>query len=377
MQRCDALAEIRARDVKPQCKYSYMAKLGKPKGSRNKKTLEQLAPTASRPDRSRSQASDPGPLDQQPPLNDIQFPYFGTHPVFKPNIPPGTSHPGYYIAQGTSSTQPTVTDSGSMASDSQNRQPKLTNTIINANQTVSTAEEDSIGDYEGNWMDLDWQNCLGMDITEMQPQSKPTNSGLTNTPPSAADEPGSPTLVLESEPGGYEQTCTCFKKLTDHLCDLNVTERQQNIICPDVTLYKTNLVLGCAEGVLACHFCRLDSKVLLLVMTVLQTVLNWVRVEYSQHRTNPRNNLPATHFGNWKVPEADGHLIKSLLTSRTLGACEPVINILRLRMEEIAVGASKANLTYQYMDTEPLQHTLQRLITSLGELTEFVKPLEQ
>jgi hypothetical protein len=166
-------------------------------------------------------------------------------------------------------------------------------------------------------------------------------------------------------------SCSCLKRLADHLCHLNTIERRQDIICLDTTLSKTHTTLSCVDGVLECNHCRLDSKVVLLIMTVLQTALNWLNVEY-RHKTYARQ-LPAIYFGSWRVPEADGALIKNLLTNQILAASDSVVSTLRLRMDEITLKASKQNMSSRFMDAEFLQQTLQRLTSSLRELAEYVK----
>lgn len=354
-----------------------MAKLGKPKGSHNKRTLERLAITAARPALGSSQSDDAGSLQQTHPANNVQCQNFEPYAAFHTDELPATLHPGYYTAQGSPSTGPMTRDLWSIPTDFHDHQKHFAGTAtLNPNRMLLAADEHSMGDYVEDWMDKDWQNILGTSLTEIQrpvPPSEPTASSLNETPPSLADTRGSPSPVLGPEYGGCDQTCTCFKKLADHLHDLHVIERQQHIICFDMTLYKTNATLSCAKSVLMCQFSRLDSKVLLLVMTVLQTMLNWVRMEYSQQGGTSPQGLPAINFGNWKVPDTDAHLIKDMLTSRILTAYDSIVEILRLRMDEIALRVKSTNLTYQNMDTESLKHTLERLLASLGELMRTVR----
>jgi hypothetical protein len=164
----------------------------------------------------------------------------------------------------------------------------------------------------------------------------------------------------------HETMCVCLKKLTDHLCHLNVIERKQSIISLDTMLSETHMTLKCAETVLECHLCRLDSKVMLLIMTLLQTVLNWVLVEHQQKENRP--DLPPIHFGRWRVSTANGHLIKDLLTSRIVATSDSVISTLRLRIDEITLKARRDNMRYGFMDSESLQETLRRLTGSVRKL---------
>lgn len=236
-------------------------------------------------------------------------------------------------------------------------------------------------DFEENWIDADWARLGAGTEAERQPHSGLTHGGLDHVYPEGGGDPKScaqpgPQVDEEGNRKGHTCTFNCFPRLIEHLSNLKIIERQpKNIIDLEVTLSKADIVLGCAQRILGCYSCRLDSKVLLLLMTVLQTVLNWVRVEYTMKESS--QNPPAILFGNWKVPEADGHLIKGVLTRRILATYESVIKVLRLRMDEIALIASRENLTYQLMDAESLQHALQRLTTSLKQLIELTKTLSQ
>lgn len=232
--------------------------------------------------------------------------------------------------------------------------------------------------YSGTTI-AEWENFTTNSAIERTPRTGSETGGFERLCPEASrNSPSSFPQEQQTEENGYQKghgcMFSCFRRLTKHLGNLNNMERRCNLICLDDTLSNADVVMGCAQRVLDCHFCRLDSKVLLLLMTVLQTVLNWVRVEYTsnQQRKSPRDP-PAIFVGNWKVPEADGHRIKGLLTRRILTTCEFVVKVLHLRLDEIALDASRENLVYHSMDAESLQHTLQRLSTSLKEVMHITK----
>ncbi|ORY69072.1 uncharacterized protein BCR38DRAFT_482543 [Pseudomassariella vexata] len=341
--------------------------MGKPKGRRNNKTLEKLAaaaPNTAVQGGQTTRTGSPGPI--QASQSEVQLPspvgHIGNLAGFSPHLS-GPFYPG--VVAENISTQPLARDSWPV-NDPHKYLPTPPAAAVTTNEIVSSNEEESFESFEVNWTDPEWQRLLaGNDLERELPSEPPTDSNFSNTSP-APNHTGEEQNELI--------TCTCLGSLTGHLCHLNRMERQQNIICLDMTLAKTTKVLACADSVLACHFCRLDCKVLLLVITVLQTVLNWIRVEYS-HDSGVRD-LPTILFGNWQVPKTDGHLIKNLLTSRILANSDSVVNILRLRIEEIALHSGKKRLNYQFMDAESLQQTLQRLMVSLRELSECVKPLD-
>lgn len=255
-----------------------------------------------------------------------------------------------------------------MVTDAPNHQPNITGATA-ANEHVASVEEDSIGDDERNCSIAEWQPFLPNSTLGDEPPSASTDKGKIDPFRSTVASARSPMSVSEGDE--KPTTCFCLKRLTDRLCHLNIIERKQNMIRLDMTLSETDTTLSCAEIALECHFCRLDSKVILLIMTVLQTVLNWVIVEYKQKIQG--RELPPIHFGDWKLSVADGNLIKVQLTNRILATSDSVVSTLRLRMDEIKLKASRQNLGYGFMDSEHLQHMLHRLTASLKELAECIK----
>jgi hypothetical protein len=241
--------------------------------------------------------------------------------------------------------------------------------IANTTDNSESSGHNSTDGDEGSYGVSGWQRFLPNNgAPGAQTPLALTDRTMVDMFDAAATAANSPVSKVEKDDDSH---CACLMRLTDHLCRLNNIERKQNVIFLDTTLYETDLTLHCAEIVLECHMCRLDSKVMLLTMTLLQTVLNWVTVEYSQG--SHKRQLPSIHFGDWELSPADGHLIKRLLTNRILATSTSVLSTLHLRMDEIRIKATKQNARYGYMDSECLQQTLQRLGQTLSELHEFAK----
>ncbi|EFY94497.1 hypothetical protein MAA_10040 [Metarhizium robertsii ARSEF 23] len=250
---------------------------------------------------------------------------------------------------------------------------------MDGNNSVLSVEEQFPTDPYENSTEADWEGPIADTGTGRLPPVELIYGNPDHPRPEAGHEPKSSSqrksqAAEEGRRNGQNCTFNCFKRLASHLGDLNTMERQPNMICLDVTLSHADMVIGCAHKVFGCYSCRLDTKVLLMLMTALQTVLNWVRVEYtSSQQGDAPCNLPEILFGSWKVPSEDGHHIKRLLTRRILATCESAIKVLRFRLDEIALDTSRGNLTYQLLDVESLQNTLQRLASSLKQLMEVIK----
>ncbi|KAL9086207.1 MAG: hypothetical protein Q9165_007272 [Trypethelium subeluteriae] len=166
-------------------------------------------------------------------------------------------------------------------------------------------------------------------------------------------------------------TCNCLRVLADQLCHLNTLENKHDSLYFETILSETDTTRNCAQTVLECHRCRLDLKVALLMTTVLQIVLDWLSTEL-RHKAYMQQ-VPKVSFGTWKVPESDAVCIKKLLTYRILTTSEAVVNSLRVRVDEIAVKASKQSENSRFRDAETLQQTLLRLAGSLRELLMYIK----
>ncbi|KAF5121800.1 hypothetical protein E5D57_012270 [Metarhizium anisopliae] len=241
---------------------------------------------------------------------------------------------------------------------------------MDGNNSVPSVEEQFPTDTYENPTEADWERPIADTGTERLPRVKLIYGDPDHPRPEVGHEPKSSSqqksqATEERRRNGQNCTFNYFKRLASHLGDLNTMERQPNMICLDVTLSHADMVIGCAHKVFGCYSCRLDTKVLLMLMTALQTVLNW--------RRDSPCNLPAILFGSWKVPNEDGYHIKRLWTRRILATCESVIKVLRFWLDEIALDTSRGNLTYQLLDVESLQNTLQRLASSLKQLMEVIK----
>ncbi|KFA46872.1 hypothetical protein S40293_11549 [Stachybotrys chartarum IBT 40293] len=165
--------------------------------------------------------------------------------------------------------------------------------------------------------------------------------------------------------------CGCLRILTNKLCALNEVERKADHLRLDTTLSKGSAVLTCSATALACPLCLLDSKVILLVMTLLQTIINWAR-DGCGSSTAPQDSPPVV-FGEWPVSREDGNAVRAVLITRVMTRTTTTLDVLRQRIRDFAAVAKQQKLAYQAMEAEALQATLQRVIHSMSEVTQMIK----
>lgn len=165
--------------------------------------------------------------------------------------------------------------------------------------------------------------------------------------------------------------CGCLRILTNKLCALNEVERKSDHLRLDTTLSKGSAVLTCSATALACPLCLLDSKVILLVMTLLQTIINWAR-DGCGSSTAPQDSPPVV-FGEWPVSREDGNAVRAVLITRVMTRTATTLDVLRQRIRDFAAVAKQQKLAYQAMEAEALQATLQRVIHSMSEVTQMIK----
>ena len=170
---------------------------------------------------------------------------------------------------------------------------------------------------------------------------------------------------------GDRTACSCLRTLADLLCHLHMMEHKHESMSVGTTLSEADATRRCAETVLECQCCRLDLKVAMLIIPVLQTALDWLST--SQRRGMHADRTPKVLFGTWTIPESDAMSVSKLLTYRILTTSDVVVNNLRLRIDEITYKASKSGMSSKFMDTKYLQQALRRLAESLRELIQQIR----
>ncbi|KAI0446144.1 hypothetical protein F4803DRAFT_505783 [Xylaria telfairii] len=393
-----------------RCHYSFMSKMGKPRGSGKKDTAAKLAAHAS----GRHLTSGEmivGNTDGRVKDQETACPTIATSYPSDNNDSQlsrwSSDDESLGLAAGLPLGMGSVSAlfSGTNWQDVDNIKAGKTQQM-NASRIVPTpsSEDDMAVAWQDDWtvadtpgMNNEWQQLLSdyqspfpdfsFHSSDLSTPSYGIPTHRSNTSAHSQDVPSScQTSSFASKPDTGTATdelqfCSCLERLAANLCHLNSLEhRSKGPIQIDTALREADATLKCADGTLECKSCRPDSKVLLLVVTVLQMVMNWIQIHYQQGKHQLSGQIlssatectgpppPRVQIGSWKVSEADGNLIKVILTSRILASSSRTLATLRLCADEFALVAP----VYQILDVESLRHMLQKLATSVQELGRYV-----
>ncbi|ORY60123.1 uncharacterized protein BCR38DRAFT_54247 [Pseudomassariella vexata] len=324
----------KCRELNLECQYSYMATMGKPRGRRNHKTLHALAASASR--------------------GSPQSGMFRGSST--PSIPP--SQKDHLVSLNPQCTGPISEDNVREKLGIKGRElwdPSENFPIHSPPLSTINARDELLGSMDVDWTSSEWQYLSEFDL------------GFYMAP-SLSNDAGVSCLPRITEQAQISPSDCCLSKLTDHICQLDHMERQQSMHCVDATFDKAMQVSACIQNALACHFCRLNSKVLLLSMIVLETVLNWISFE-SVHIPEKRHP-PVVNIGKWTLPDSYGCLVITFLTARILDNIETVVKGLGTRIDEFSL---EKQIHYQSMDMEAIKQSWLRLEASMKKLVRLAE----
>jgi hypothetical protein len=188
-------------------------------------------------------------------------------------------------------------------------------------------------------------------------------------------KPAAPAAALTA--GSDAPGCRCLRMLADQFSHPSSVERRQENPRIDTTFFKMSVILDCSTAALNCPLCVCNSKVLLLVMTLLQTVFGWAKLSFQ--RVAQTQRLPTISFGDWEVSAEEGSAIQALPGSRVLTKSASTVDILLGRVGEITEasgGGAGGAMSYQVMDAEVLQTTLQRLTQTFRDVLQLAKAVD-
>ncbi|KAI9147349.1 C6 finger domain transcription factor sirZ [Paramyrothecium foliicola] len=169
--------------------------------------------------------------------------------------------------------------------------------------------------------------------------------------------------------GSSSPFCRCLRMVTDQLCRISCIERGQKSLRIDVAFSQISRILDCSGTVLDCRFCYRDSKTLLLNMTLLQAIFKFASMSFEQGTFEQ----PVVSFGDWAVCKEESSFIRVMLGNRVLLKSSSTVSMLHCRVNEIADSAGKKSASYQVRDIEVLQTALNYLMQTFSDVTQLAK----
>lgn len=335
-----------------QCQYSYMEQLGKPRGSRNKKTIENAGT---------STTTDVG----------------------------SWSMVGQGSRDGTQTLQPDY-----QAEDVQDCQDSDLLAYLNFSSEVGMLDTNA---PDWNQSDTSYMMQPCTDVTTVianDIEDGPANNPSGTLTPhrdvahelfcdkasrqdhsyAAVDGNASKILATASAPVEVQDrsglSCDCLQIFGNHISRLDRVERQSSVIRIDQSFHNTSLISISMGEALECPSCRLNPRVLLLVTMALGTMLSWLHEGCKQPSHD--STLPPVQFGCWRLSQADTLLTRNLLLGRIVTESRSSVETLRTRVEELSRDASKSSIRHGFVAGNTLQEALCRVDDVVDGLAQSI-----
>ncbi|KAL7941875.1 hypothetical protein V8C42DRAFT_333958, partial [Trichoderma barbatum] len=380
------------------CTYSYMAKLGKPKGSRNKRTLERLSVAlagGANPTLHSSTEASTNNLFQGDRAKTQ-----GTHQDHQEKVMLATTIPPSSDTSASSATAVPITASSCAAFTPVINDPGLDLSIelasildfevpplfsrhspteSNHQIRLLTGADYLNGLFTGDSSTDPLPNGQDGDVdATYRSQSDVFYDAVVNKSPSSwipRSNSVTPNFSFELYKWSNQvpitregSNCICLKMLTGMQCSLSGIERRRGIRHLDIILSMATMILDCSGRALACNSCLLDAQVLLLIIILLQTVFNWAIVNCNNAKSHEAHQPPPIKFGTWNVSEEEGRAVKIFLVNRIIAKTGSTIGMIHQRIDEISSLEDQSEWRYQPIDSQILHVTLKRVIDALAEV---------
>ena len=165
--------------------------------------------------------------------------------------------------------------------------------------------------------------------------------------------------------------CQCLRKYTDVLCQLQNIERFQRPVEADTFHTCVNLVLNVTENQHHCDKCVYDSRVIMQLVMIFQTVFTWTEsLCCSPTISDP--NLSMT-LGRHALTREECNFVRVLLMARALNRVSAVLKAMMMRITHVTTKRQgRECLGHEGADFQNLQHLInslmQRYNMSIGRL---------
>ena len=154
--------------------------------------------------------------------------------------------------------------------------------------------------------------------------------------------------------------CDCLQNFTHVLCQLQTIEKRQFPVQADTLLTCIKLALGQTEDHPRCKHCSFDSRVLVQIIMIFQTIFTWAQSQFRS--SSDKFAEPTISLGCHELTQDEANFVKGALVARALNGIVSALKAIAARAEyaasRIPKSASSSTDGEEYED-------LQRLVTSL------------
>ncbi|KAF2801058.1 hypothetical protein K505DRAFT_355138 [Melanomma pulvis-pyrius CBS 109.77] len=353
------------RDNMP-CHYSYPGRVGKPKGSKNKKTLEKLNALTQRASEESARGEQPHQSmpDLQPRRTaEIVDSDQITHSVLRQR---SSSHD--LSSPTLDSSRPTGIDA-SIAKYPSDLFADFPN-IINTMETPSRQERQNevtagmltglfssleelpspLSLFPGNEIEFDDLDFSPMHDTASCPTPRSSHSSaskvseniLDATKASEGQLAATTDENLFSSSGTFD--CNCLQQQANHLCQLRDFEKRTDRLRLDNLMNLSNTVLQALEQSYKCHYCINDSQVLQITSMIFRVLLRWIAAMCQ------RSENIDIQFGTYNLTGDDSTWMNTLMLSRLLSKCKVNVELFKRRVDIAFSSRGSQNLDHRYLE---------------------------
>ncbi|KAF2711266.1 hypothetical protein K504DRAFT_465036 [Pleomassaria siparia CBS 279.74] len=344
------------------CHYSYPARVGKPKGSRNKKTIEKLNALArqTRVESPRSQ----GDQFNQP---------FGH---VRPQIATNIARLQQFREDGQCSSSPHSMHTQYLVRHDSTGQPgpdpflNFTDMDVQGNKTSSlqqSEQRDSVDSilacqFSSSECLPTFQSIFPEDEVEindlvlsptMEAAGHPTphsSDSFASNPPSSRPE-NTMHLSLRMSTAELEETfgfsepqgCDCLQRQANHLCQLRKLERRSGEMRLDNLMRFSSTVFQTLEQSQKCTSCINDAQVLQIGGMIFRVLLRWIAA------TCQGSEYINVQLGDYSLTDDDNAWMNILILSRLLSNCKTSAELFKRRIELTFSSTNSRSLDQTYL----------------------------
>ncbi|EPE30768.1 hypothetical protein GLAREA_03735 [Glarea lozoyensis ATCC 20868] len=365
------------------CHYSAPSKVGKPKGSRNKKTIEKL------------KVAEKDAANNQTAGSDSQGNEIYASVIDDSNtlgqVSTYTSSPFYCQSINMDSTfgildrdiDPIFVSSGTEFMDETHARNNWSDCFSNMKSLISVEADpmsmamDETTNADGYSNDFQPQESSeGLEIrdfvtaandrnalmpTSIVPESRRSERGhslhatqyetrsLEQLPPCSASQTSVQSRVYRDRIISTEQ-CRCLQVQVQQLCELRQVEQRQSSILFDTIQHFTAGGYQLLERTFRCPVCLPDQQCLQIASMVLQTFSKWVEnFQVKSLQPSPHRPILNIQLGSYNTNPEEGLLLEVVLISRFLVKTRGIVRLFRERIQQLKDFTNGNEVVVEYL----------------------------